>query len=181
MTNKDGLSIFGSECALKEVRVAKAIDASIGAYAANDVVNDDDCSTTATYWTFTNAVRAIGKYGVIFGATIFSETVNIAPRLTLYLFNAAPTGQLTDNSANTNPLPADRTKYIGRIDFPALEALGTGAGSNAVASPSTSGNLPLAFKCGAALTSIYGVLVTRDIFTQVATEDIEITLQIEQY
>ena len=164
---------------LKEVRVAKAIDASIGAYTANDVVNDDDCSVTATYWTFAAVARANDGYGAIVGATIFSESESVTPRLTLYLFNAAPTGELTDNSANTNPIKTDRAKYIGQIDFPALESVGTAA-SVAIASPSTVGNLPLLFKT-VTVDDIYGVLVTRDAFTQTATDDIEIVLLIEQY
>jgi len=162
-----------------EVRVAKAIDASIGAYGFNDVVNDDDCSTTATCWTFPGMASAVGGYGVIKSATIFSETENIEPRLTLFLFNATPTGQLTDNSANTNPLPADRIKYVGKIEFPALNARSASCASEASATPSTVGGLPLWYKCAAAATALYGVLVTEDIFTQSVTDDIEIALQIE--
>jgi len=162
-----------------EVRVSKAIDASIGAYAAHDVVNDDDCSVTATYWTFPGMASAVGGYGEIDFATIFNETRNINPRLTLLLFNAIPTGQLTDNSANTNPLPADRAKYVGRIEFPALNKEAAAVASTAEASPSTTGNLPLFYKCAAASTSLFGVLITEDIFTQVATEDIEIALQVK--
>jgi len=161
-----------------EVRVSKAIDASLGAYAANDVVNDDDCSVTATYWTFEGMANAIGGYGVIDFATIFDETPNISPRLVLMLFNAIPTGQLTDNSANTNPLPADRAKWVGDIEWGALRNVSATAASTQQASPSTTGGLPLIYKCAAASTTLYGVLKTLDAFTQVATNDIEIALQV---
>ena len=162
-----------------EVRVATVIDASLGAYAAHDVVgNEDCCSTTATYWTFAGMANAVGGYGVIDFSTIFSETPNIAPRLTLLLFNAAPTGELRDNWPNTNPLPADRSKYVGRIEHPALNKESAAVASTAEASPSTTGNLPLRYKCATASTTLYGVLITEDIFTQVATNDIEIALQI---
>jgi len=164
---------------LREIRTSKAIDASIGAYTANDVVNDDDCSTTATAWTFTQMASGNNRTGSIIGATIFSESESVTPRLTLYLFNATPTGELTDNSANTNPIKGDRTKYIGAIDFPSLESVGTTA-STATISGSTVGNLPLSFKCAAADDDLYGVLVTRDAFTQTATDDIEIVLMVEQ-
>jgi len=162
-----------------EVRVAKAIDASIGAYADNDVVNDDDCSVTASCWEFTGMANAIGGYGVIDFATIFSETENIAPRLTLILFNAIPTGELTDNSANTSPIKADRTKYVGEIAFPALADVSASIASIAVVSPSTVGKLPIFYKCAAASTSLFAVLKTLDAFTQTATDDIEITLQVK--
>ncbi len=169
-----------SKVDILEVRVSKAIDASLGAYAANDVVNDDDCSTTATYWTFSGMANAVGGYGVIESATIFSESENISPRLTLILFNAAPTGELTDNSANTNPLPADRAKYVGEIDFPAMSAVSASVASVSFAGPSTVGGLPLFYKCAAASTTLYGVLKTLDAFTQTATDDIEIALQVRK-
>jgi len=166
---------------LKEVRTVKAIDASIGAYAVGDVVNDDDCSTTATYWTFTEVARANGAAGYIVGAILVNETENQAVQYDLFLFNAAPTGELTDNSANTNPIVADRSKYIGKIEFPISVAKGATVMTVAQATPSTYGNLPLPFKCGAAVDDIYGVLVTNTIYTQTATDDIEIILLIEQY
>lgn len=162
-----------------EVRVSKAIDASIGAYAANDVVNDDDCSVTATYWTFSGMARANGGYGVIDFATIFSETENIDPQLTLILFNAAPTGELTDNSVNTNPLPADRAKWVGEIAWPSLSKVSASVASVSQASPSTVGKVPLFYKCAAASTTLYGVLVALDAFTQTPTDDIEIALQVK--
>ncbi len=166
---------------LKEVRVSQVIDASLGAYAAGDVVGADDCCTTlAITWNF-DVARAVGGYGYIVGATLISETVNQAVQYDLLLFNATPAGELRDNAANTNPLPADRSKYIGCISFPTSVAKGATVATYTQASPSTYGNLPIAFKCGAAVTSIYGVLVTNTAYTQVATEDIEIALLVEQY
>ena len=164
---------------LYESRKAKAIAAS-AAYAANDVVNDTTCTTTAVGWEFTTVVASNGAYGRIESATIFSETPNISPRLSLFLFNAEPTGVNEDKVTNTNPLPGDRTKYIGKIEFPALKARSATCASESSATPSTVGGVPFGFKCASATRSIYGILVTEDIFTQVATDDIEITMQIEQ-
>ncbi len=177
------IGVGGSVGAIvKPVPVSKMIDASIGAYAVGDVVNDDDCSTTASAWTFPNMVRANGRSGTIIGATIFSESENITPRLTLFLFNATPTGQLTDNSANTSPVSGDRLKYVGQIDFAALDTLcSTGTASTTVTTPSTVGGIPLPFQCGTADTDLYGVLATRDGFTQTATDDITIVLLVEMY
>lgn len=167
---------------LKEVRVTKALDASLGAYAANDVVSEEDCATTgASAWTFSAVARANGEYGYIVGATIISESENVTPRLTLFLFNAAPTGcNLLDNTANTAPDSEDLAKYVGKIDISALESLGT-TDSVATVTPSTVGNLPLAFKCAAAADDLFGVLVTRDVFTQTPTDDLTIVLLVEQY
>ncbi len=158
-----------------ETRVAKAI-AAAGAYGANDVVNDDACSTTATYWTFTGMAAANGGYGVIDYATIFSETENISPRLTLILFNAVPTGELTDNAVNTNPIKGDRSKRVGEIAWAALDAVSASVASVQDATPSTVGKMPLFYKCAAGSTTLYGVLKTLDVFTQTATDDIEIAL-----
>lgn len=165
---------------LKTIYTTKAIDASIGAYAANDVVNNDDCSTTATCWTFSQVAKSNGRFGYIVGATIVSESESIVPKLTLYLFKAVPTSQLTDNSANTAPDAADKLNYLGKIDFPALESLGT-TDSTATVPSVTNGILRFPFNCAAGDDDLYGILVTRDIFTQTATDDLTIILNVEQY
>jgi len=166
---------------LKEVRVAQVIDASLGAYTAGDVVGADDCCTTlAIAWEF-DVARIAGGYGEIIGAILINETENQAVQYDLILFNATPTGELRDNAANDNPLKADRSKWIGTIPFPFSIARGATVATTAQATPSTSGRLPMAFKCAAGVTKIYGVLVTNTIYTQDATDDIEITLLVEQY
>ena len=180
-TRPDGTT-GGNVGTIKEVRVTTAIDTSDdGAFAANDVVgNDDCCTTTATFITFSEVVRANGEYGYITSALIVSESESVTPQLTLFLFNAGPTSELRSNFANTAPDSADLAKYIGKIDFPALESLGT-TDSHSLASPSTVGNLPLAFKCASGSDDLFGILVTRSIFTQTDTDDMTIVLLIEQY
>jgi len=69
---------------------------------------------------------------------------------------------------------------VGKIDFPALESLGT-TDSTATATPSTVGNLPLAFKCAAGADDLFGILVTRVAFTQTAGDDMTVILLVEQY
>ena len=166
---------------IKQVIVSKVIDASIGAYTALDVVNDDDCSTTATAWNFANIVRANGRSGTIINATLFSESENITPRFTLRLYNASPASELTDNSPSSNVL-ADRLLYVGQIDFPSTESLCTTSDAAiTLASPSTVGGLPQAFTCASADVDLYGILLTRDAFTQTNTDDITIVLLVEMY
>lgn len=167
--------------ALKEVRTVMVIDASEGAFSAGDVVSDEDCTTgTANYWTFAAVVDLYGGCGYIVKATLVSETENQAVQYDLLLFNAAPTGQLQGGLANTNPLKGDRSSYLGTISFPQSTARGSTVATYTEASPSTVGNLPMAFRCGSTTTDIYGVLVTRTGYTHTNTDDIEIALFIEQ-
>lgn len=167
---------------LKEVRVSQVIDGSLGAYTAGDVVGADDCCTTlAIVWTF-DVARVAGGYGYIVGASLVNETENQAVQYDLLLFNATPTGELRDNAANTNPLLGDRSKYLGLISFPFSVARGATVATYTQASPATpNSNLPMPFKCAAGVTTILGVLVTNTAYTQTATDDIEIALEIEQY
>jgi len=165
---------------LKEVRVTWSIDAD-EAYAANEVVAESETTDDDEPMTFDAVARANGGYGYIVGATVISETPSITPRLTIYLFNAVPTGcNLLDNVANTAPDWVDQAKYIGKLDFPAMESLGTSE-SNATIGPSTVGGCPHAFKCASADDAIYGVIVTRDAFTQGAGKDLTVILLVEQY
>lgn len=165
---------------LREVRTSGVIDASDGAYTAGDVVGTDNCTTTSTYWTFTECTWKNGGKGYIVGATLTNETENQAVQYDLFLFNAAPTGETTDNAANTNPIKADRAKYLGKIEFPTSVAKGATVMTYTQASPSTTGNLPVAFQCGSTVDDLYGILVTNTAYTQTPTDDIEITLLIEE-
>ena len=170
---------------MKEVRVSKAIDASIGAYTAGDMVNDDDCCTTAVPWQIAGAANAVGGYGAIWGVRLFNETMNQAVQYEIILFNAAPVGsgviEFTDNTPNVHPHPADMAKHIDNILLPASIARGAAIATYTKASPSTSGGLPLFYKCAVASTTLYFVLVTRTAYTQVATNDIELKFNIEHY
>ncbi len=162
---------------IKTVSVTKPL-AAAGDYAAEDVMCEN--AGTGVAWTFATVVRDNGGSGYITKAHALWETTALTPRLTLYLFNAAPTTELDDNKANAAPAYADRDQYIGRVDFPALEDLG--GMSEAVATPSTIGNLPLAFTCATDTDDLIGILVTRDaIAGEVATKNMTIRLTVEQY
>ena len=146
------------------VSLLRTLDASGGDYAAGDVLSDDDTASGGTAMSFTGIGKNEGAAGYITKASILCSTTALTPRLTLFLFKAAPTCELDDNAANTAVLAADQANYVGHIDFPAMEDLGTGM-SQTIATPSTYGNLPLAFNCDAASDTLYGVLVTRDAIT----------------
>ena len=162
---------------LINVSTTKAL-AAAGDYAIGDVMSEDAASGTA--WTFSDAVKQNGCSGEITKAQAICETTGLTTRLTLFLFTAIPTAQLNDNAANTALLHADLANYVGRIDFVAMEDLGTGD-SETLATPSTYGNLPLAFTCASDANDLYGVLVTRDAITsESAGDDMTIKLTIEQ-
>ncbi len=158
--------------------VTKAL-AAAAIYHAEDVLSESATNGAGTAWTFSDVVDVNGGSGYIIKAQVISETTNVTPRLTLFLFSATPTSELDDHAANTALLHADLANYVGRIDFPAMEDLG--GDSMAVCTPSTTGNLPLAFKCAATANDLFGILVTRDAFTQTATDDCTVILQVEQF
>ena len=167
----------GSAGVQKTVSVSQAI-AAAGDYAAEDVMCSD--ATTGVPWTFAAVSRVDGGSGYITKAHAMWETTALAPRLTLYLFNATPTSEMDDNKANAAPAYADLAQYVGKIDFPAMEDLG--GMSEAEATPSTTGNLPLAFTCASGADDLIGILVTRDAITgETATDVLTIRLTAEQY
>jgi len=155
----------------KTVAVTKAV-AAAGNYSAEDVISES--ATVGTVWTF----RGLPGSGYITKAQVICETTAQVQRLTLYLFKALPTSILNDNVPNTAVLHADKDSYIGRIDFPAMEDLG--GDSDSEATPSTYGNLPLAYETGGPDRALYGILVTRDAFTnETATDDYTVVLTAE--
>ncbi len=161
-------NLAGSQVASKPAQTGGAENATNGA---------------GTDWDFDAAGKVNGGSGYIVKAQTICETTAVTPRLTLFLFNAAPaagTAELDDHAANTAVVHSLVSTYVGKIDFPAMEDLGTGD-SEAIASPSTYGNLPLAYNCATADDALYGILVTRDAFTNTATNDMTITLVCEQY
>ncbi len=138
---------------MKTVSIAKTMIAD--SKAANDVVSEN--ATTGTDWDFN-----FGGIGYITKAVIIHDAT-LTDRLRLYLFSQPPTSETDDNVANTSPLTVDQGFFLGTIDFPAFGSQGTGDAFT-VATPSTTGNLPLTFDSSV----IYGILVTRDGITTVA-------------
>ena len=159
----------------KEISVTKAL-AAAGDYAAEDVLSES--ASAGTTWTFSNVVPVNGLSGYIVKAHAIFETTDLTPALTLFLFTAAPTSELNDNVANTALLHADLANYVGRIDFPAMSNVG--GDSEAIAVPSTSGNLPLAFKCADDANDLIGIVATNDAITgEAAGDDLVIRITVE--
>ena len=163
---------------LVTVSVTKALASASQPYHAGDVLCEN--ATTGVPWTFAVIAKVDGGTGYIIKAQAICETTAVIPRLTLFLFSATPTSELRDHEANTALLHADLANYVGKIDFPAMEDVGTGD-SETLATPSTYGNLPLAFQCASAADDLIGILVARDAFTNTATNDMTLRLTAEQY
>ena len=161
---------------LKTVSVTKVLVG--GACSAKDVLSEH--ITTGTSWLFAAIARENGGKGYIVKALAICETASITPRLILFLFNAVPTCNLNDNVANTALLHADLAKFIGWIEFPAMESTPVNGDSKSVAVPGSPG-MPLAFECAAGADDIYGVLVAVDAVTPGAADDMTIQLTAEQY
>jgi hypothetical protein len=161
----------------KTVSVTKAC-AAAGNYDAEDVISES--AAAGTVWTFAAIFRANNTGGYVTKAKVSCETTALTPRLRLYLYNAAPTCNLNDNVANDGVLNADIAKSLGYIDFPALADVG--GNSEAVCTPSTTGNLPMWVDAASAADDLIGVLVTRDAITEeTATDDYTVSLTLEQY
>lgn len=164
---------------LKTVSVTKALEAAV-AYTAGDVLSETDTASAGTAWTFAAIARENGASGYITKVHAISETTAIVPRLVVFFFTATPTCELDDNAANTALLHTDLANYVGKVDLPAMEDIGTGD-SEAVATPSTTGSLPLSFTCAAGADDLIAVVATRDAFTQTATDDLVLRVTVEQY
>lgn len=170
----------GATLFMHRVQHAKTRPANTTAYAAGDVISESATDTEGTDWDFSNIVHKAGDGGWITKAWVQTATGYTA-ELTLLLFTIAPTSELDDNAANTGPILGDTEEFIGAIQFPALRDLGTGQ-SYAVATPNTTGSLPLRFNCAGGSKTIYGVLVTEGAFTPASAQvfTIELTADIEQ-
>ena len=131
--------------------------AAAGNYAAEDVLSES--ASVGTPWLFEDLPRD----GYIVKAQVLIETTALTPRLTLYLYNDIPSCNKVDNVGNDGPKHADITKYLGKIDFPAMEDLG--GDSESISTSSTYGNLPITFELPDRVRRLYGILVTRDAIT----------------
>ncbi len=163
---------------LKQVTASIPL-ASLGTYSAYDVMsNSTDSGTT---FAFPAIGRSNGAGGYITEAAVSLDTTGVTPRLTMFLFNALPIGgTIRDNVLNLHVQETDLDKSQRKIDWVATETLNSGA-SEAVATPSTYGNLPLPFICASNADDLYGVLVTRDAVILGTGGTATVSLIVEQY
>uniref|UniRef100_A0A6M3J916 Uncharacterized protein n=1 Tax=viral metagenome TaxID=1070528 RepID=A0A6M3J916_9ZZZZ len=170
-------TIKGYDGATTKTVTGSSSGAGLAAYAANDII----CNSTGagTTITFTAIAKENGGSGYITNAKITFGTAGQVFRPTMLIFNALPVGgTLMDNALNLHPQATDTAKYIGKVDWVSLENLNSGI-PNSQATPSTPGNLPLAYKCTSGADDLYGVLVTRDSTTAGTNMLISVDLTVE--
>ena len=174
--------LYSAPNVVKQVSVTKAVAASGNAETAGDVLSESATAGLATCWTFNALASTQGGAGYISKAVVTTQAESQTARLTLFLFNSpALTCNLLDNVANSAPITADIAKYQGRIDFSALGGTST-TDSNTIATPSTVGNLPMAFVCATGDDALYGILITHDACTTLsAGESVTVVLTVEQF
>ena len=134
-------------------------------YGANEVMSES--ASAGTPFTLSDVVFVNGGTGVIFSAHVTlskaTEFVSqVGKRLFLDLYSSAPTCNLNDNDANTGPTIADLPNWIGRIEMEGLSNIGSTTADTQTATPSTSGRLPLQFKCNESSKNLYCVVTAPD-------------------
>lgn len=127
------------------------------AYAAKDAVSNSTGSPTVL--TFTSLMRVSGGLGYNVKARLMTNQSTCVARFRLHLFRSSPTA-INDNSPYTF-LWADRSNWLGYIDFSACQT--EGSGSDAAFSLNDTVRLVVG-SAGGSLT-VYGLLVTLDAFT----------------
>ncbi len=170
MKNK---SVLGAQI---EVSVEKTRPADTTAYTNEDVISES--TSAGTHWDFDAVVPTPGGSGKITKAVVLCDETAKVPVLTMYLTNVAPTGNLDDNAANTNPVYATESdNYQGKIDWAALEDLG---GPSEATLVSADLKMPIPFVCAAGDDSLFGVLVVRSAaHTPTSGEKYRVTLTIK--
>jgi len=127
------------------------------AYASGDVISSEVATTVIA---FPNCAGVLGGSGAVLGATVAHADIPAAqPELELYLFNEAPTG-ISDNAALAVS-DADMVNLIGVIDLAVADQKIVGADQTFY----ISGEVVLPFVCESTTAVLYGLLVTRTIFT----------------
>ncbi len=122
-----------------------------GAATANDVISEN--ASTGTDWDFN-----FGGTGYITKGVVTIATHGLTERLRLRLYSVPPTSTQLDNAADTGPLAADIPNLVGWIDFPPMTDTSAAGVSYTMATPSTTGNLPIAFDA----YTLYGTLIGLD-------------------
>lgn len=163
--------------------------ADVIAYAAGDAVTNSTSAPVAI--TLAGAGRYNGAGGEIKSAMLVdsaAQATKLDSELWVFGGAAAPTPD-NDNTVFT-PTDAELLNLIAIIVFKGATAANVfvgdataGAGGNCVVLGSVGTlifNLGIPYKCGAATTSLFGLLVARNAYTPVSAENFAFILQVEQ-
>lgn len=135
--------------------VSPGVIAAAGDYTAGDVLNN---STSAGLAWIAPSIARLAAAGILVQKVLITCSVAaLVPRLRLHMFNAVP-GTLQNDNVAFVLAAADRDKYIGYIDMPAMSTSGSSELSWSEADIQWIGKT-------AADANLYFVLQTLDSFT----------------
>ena len=158
--------------ASKSITVTKTRPADTVTYTAGDVVNES--TSAGTVWTFASCARTVGAGGIVQAADLIISTAQTLKfDGVLWLFDTAPT-TVNDNVAWA-PTDAEMKTFIAALSF-SNAGWKTGSGNGQIELKGLSDS----FQCGAATTSLFGVLVANNAYVPTSAEDITIRLRIVQ-
>lgn len=158
----------------KVVTVSKVRPANATTYAAGQIVAES--TSAATVWTFAGVARANGL-GAILQSVEFIDSVaqTLKPDLELWLFDTAPSTSAQNDAQAWAPTDAEMKFCLGYV------TLATGsfkvAGPNGVIAAE---GLAKPLQCAAASTSVFGVLVVRNAYVPVSTEELTLRMIVVQ-
>ncbi len=153
LVSDGGAIVITSEGAPVSASITRPSDAA--AYTAGDVIE----TTAASYLIFEDVLETAGAPFLIMGALLRIDTGTIPAGMSafrLHLYDAAPTA-VADNAVFNLPV-ADRTQYIGYIDFIEIVDLGDTLIAQAT-------NVNLVGKLVEGSTDLYGLLQTVGAYT----------------
>ncbi len=155
--------------------ISKLLVAGSSTHDAGDVMND----ANAGQWVIKDAARVNGGSGYITKAQAHTQVESQSFRIALQVFTRPVTSTMTDDAAAVSPNPVDEQFFEDEIVLPALASRGDG--SYAVATPSTVGNLPLAFTCEPNSRDLYIKPIAIDVTTFTAGEKLTLKFKIERF
>jgi len=131
--------------------------------------------------TFTNAALVNGGAANIVGATISNRGAQNYPALELWIFQVSPTMVGADNGAfDLTDANLEAGILLGVADCYAWTNTSAGQVTQGAYRGFPLSMAPLPVVCGAATTSVYGVLKTGTVFTGVSTTDLVVTLMFDR-
>lgn len=123
--------------------------AAAGNYTAGDIMSESASNGVGTAWTFNDVGPKLGVVTIL-SSTITSSEDSVTFRGRLHLFKSNPSSSELDDNAAKAFAEADRTNFVGFVDFDAL-------GDQGVPSWAVANNLPITVQVGTD-GKLYGVL-----------------------
>lgn len=152
-------------------------------YAINDAVSNSTTGANVTMLEFASVARFAGGGGVIQKLRMLTDNkLDVAFQYRLHLYHTPPAAaaRIADNALYTL-LYANRAIRVGYIDIGPMSTEDAAASDSAAAIVSNgAGNLPMAFKCAASDTKLYGLLEIKGALTPVSEQNYFFELTVMQ-